>query len=49
MMPKRGPRTPEKQGYINKFRDAVDPSRTDLTIRGDLQDLKEGLTVPRRL
>jgi hypothetical protein len=44
----RGPSTPDKQRYFNKLRDAVDPSRTDLTAWSDLQDLEEGRTVPRR-
>ena len=48
MMLNRGPSTPEKQEYFNKLRDAVDPSRTDLTAWADLQDLEEGRTVPRR-
>jgi len=48
MMLNRGPSTPEKQEYFNKCRDAVDPSRTDLTAWSDLQDLEEGRTVPRR-
>ena len=48
MMLKRGPSTPEKQEYFNKLRDAVDPSRTDLTAWSDLQDLEEGRTVPKR-
>jgi hypothetical protein len=48
MMLTRGPSTPEKQEYFNKLRDAVDPSRTDLTAWSDLQDLEEGRTVPRR-
>lgn len=48
MMLNRGPSTPEKQEYFDKLRDAVDPSRTDLTSWVDLQDLEEGLTVPRR-
>ncbi len=46
MMLKRGPSTPEKQDYFNKLRDAVDPSRTDLTAWSDLQDLEEGRFVP---
>jgi hypothetical protein len=46
MMLKRGPSTPEKQEYFNKLRDAIDPSRTDLTSWADLQDLEEGRTVP---
>ena len=48
MMLKRGPSTPEKQEYFNKLRDAVDPSRTDLTAWADLQDLEEGRHVPRQ-
>ncbi len=44
----RGPTTLEKQASFNKYRDAVDPSRTDLTSWCDLQDLEEGRTVPRR-
>ena len=47
MMLNRGPSTPEKQVYFNKLRDAVDPSRTDLTSWADLQDLEEGRTIPR--
>lgn len=48
MMLSRGPTTPEKQTSFNNYRDAVDPSRTDLTSWTDLQDLEEGRTVPRR-
>lgn len=48
MMLNRGPTTPEKQASFNEYRDAVDPSRTDLTSWADLQDLEEGRTVPRR-
>ena len=48
MMLNRGPSTPEKQAYFDKLRDAVDPSRTDLTAWADLQDLEEGRTVPHR-
>jgi len=48
MMLKRGPSTPEKQAYFDKLRDAVDPSRTDLTAWSDLQDLEEGRVVPKR-
>ena len=44
----RGPSTPDKQKYFNKLRDAVDPSRIDLTAWSDLQDLEEGRTVPKR-
>lgn len=48
MMLARGPSTPEKQAYYNQLRDAIDPSRTDLTSWSDLQDLEEGRVVPRR-
>ena len=48
MMLTRGPSTPKKQEYFNKLRDAVDPSRTDLTAWADLQDLEEGRHVPRQ-
>ena len=48
MMLKRGPSTPDKQKYFNKLRDAVAPSRTDLTAWSDLQDLEEGRMVPKR-
>jgi hypothetical protein len=48
MMLRRGPSTPEKQAYFDKLRDAVDPSRTDLTAWADLQDLEEGRLVPQR-
>ena len=48
MMLSRGPSTPEKQASFNRYRDAVDPSRTDLTSWADLQDLEEGRAVPRR-
>jgi hypothetical protein len=48
MMLNRAPTTPEKQASFDKYRDAVDPSRTDLTAWSDLQDLEEGRTVPRR-
>ena len=48
MMLTRGPSTPDKQKYFNKLRDAVDPSRTDLTAWSDLQDIEEGRTVPKR-
>ncbi len=49
MMLTRGPSTPEKQAYFNTLRDAIDPSRTDLTAWADLQDLEEGRTVPKRM
>lgn len=44
----RGPSSPESAEKFKKYRDAVDPSRTDLTAWSDLQDLEEGRTVPRR-
>jgi hypothetical protein len=49
MMLTRGPSTPDKQAYFNELRDAVDPSRTDLTAWADLQDLEEGRIVPKRV
>ena len=48
MMLSRGPSTLKKQKYFNTLRDAVDPSRTDLTAWADLQDLEEGRHVPRQ-
>jgi hypothetical protein len=48
MMLSRGPSTLKKQEYFNTLRDAVDPSRTDLTAWADLQDLEEGRHVPRQ-
>lgn len=44
----RGPSSPESAAKFKKYRDAIDPSRTDLTAWSDLQDLEEGRTVPRR-
>ena len=44
----RGPSSPESAERFKKYRDAVDPSRTDITAWADLQDLEEGRTVPRR-
>jgi uncharacterized protein DUF5069 len=44
----RGPSSPESADKFNKYRDAVDPSRTDITAWSDLQDLEEGRTVPQR-
>jgi len=48
MMLSRGPSTSASMARFKKYRDAVDPSRTDLTSWADLQDLEEGRTVPRR-
>lgn len=44
----RGPSSPESLKRFNAYRDAVDPSRTDLVSWADLQDLEEGRVVPRR-
>lgn len=45
----RGPSSPESLEKFKTYRDAVDPSRTDLTAWSDLQDLEEGRDVPRRM
>ena len=45
---RRGPSSPESMEKFKKYRDAVDPSRIDLTAWADLQDLEEGRLVPRR-
>lgn len=44
----RGPSSPESAAKFAKYRDAIDPSRTDITAWSDLQDLEEGRPVPRR-
>lgn len=44
----RGLSSPESAAKFKKYRDAIDPSRTDLTAWSDLQDLEEGRVVPRR-
>lgn len=44
----RGPSSPESAAKFKNYRDAIDPSRTDLTAWSDLQDLEEGRIVPRR-
>jgi hypothetical protein len=44
----RGPSSPESAARFKKYRDAIDPSRTDITAWSDLQDLEEGRVVPRR-
>jgi hypothetical protein len=44
----RGPSSPESAEKFRRCRDAVDPSRTDITAWADLQDLEEGRVVPRR-
>jgi len=48
MMLSRGPSSPQSLMKFRKYRDAIDPSRTDLTAWSDLQDLEEGRTVPKR-
>ena len=48
MMLNRGPSSPKSMVKFKKYRDAIDPSRTDLTAWSDLQDLEEGRTVPKR-
>jgi hypothetical protein len=45
----RGPSSPGSMEKFKKYRDAVDPSRTDLTAWSDLQDLEEGRDVPQRM
>jgi hypothetical protein len=44
----RGPSSAESAERFKLYRDAIDPSRTDITAWADLQDLEEGRTVPRR-
>ena len=44
----RGPSSPESAERFKKYRDAVDPSRTDITAWSDLQDLEEGRPVAQR-
>src|SRR5262245_9161833 len=44
----RGPSSPESAERFKQYRDAVDPSRTDITTWSDLQDLEEGRPVPHR-
>jgi hypothetical protein len=48
MMLARGPSTEAKRVYFNQLRDAVDPSRTDITAWADLLDLDEQRPVPKR-
>ena len=48
MMLTRGPDTEEKWAYFRKQRDAIDPSRTDITAWADLLDLDEKRPVPKR-
>jgi len=42
------PDAPEKWDYFKKTRDAIDPSRTDITSWADLLDLDEKRPVPKR-
>jgi len=44
----RGPDTDEKKAYFKQQRDAMDPSRTDITSWADLLDLDEKRSVPKR-
>ncbi|MCC6965461.1 MAG: DUF5069 domain-containing protein [Nitrospira sp.] len=44
----RGPSSPDSAAKFAKYRDAIDPLRTDITAWSDLQDLEEGRPVPRR-
>jgi len=44
----RGPSSTDSQKRFDAYRDAVDPSRTDLNSWADLQDLEEGRDVPYR-
>ena len=48
MMLTRGPDTEEKWAYFRSQRDAIDPSRTDITSWADLLDLEEKRPVPNR-
>ena len=43
-----GPDTEDKWAYFKKRRDAIDPSRTDITSWADLLDLDEKRPVPKR-
>lgn len=43
-----GPDTEDKWAYFKKQRDAIDPSRTDITSWADLLDLDEKRLVPQR-
>ncbi|MGH7164020.1 MAG: DUF5069 domain-containing protein [Nitrospiraceae bacterium] len=44
----RGPDTDEKWAYFKQQRDAIAPSRTDITSWADLLDLEEKRPVPKR-
>lgn len=45
---RRGPDTEEKKTYFRQLRDAIDPTRTDITSWADLLDLEEQRPVPKR-
>lgn len=45
---RRGPDTDEKKAYFARIRDAIDPTRTDITSWADLLDLEEQRPVPKR-
>jgi hypothetical protein len=49
MMLTRGPDTEEKWAYFRSQRDAIDPSRADITCWADLLDLDEKRPVPRQM
>jgi hypothetical protein len=44
----RGPSSAESSVRFAQYRNAIDPSRTDISAWSDLQDLEEGRPVPRR-
>jgi len=44
----RGPSSPASAAKFQKYLNAIDPSRTDITVWADLQDLEEGRVVPKR-
>ena len=48
MMLTRGPDTEEKWERFKQLRDAVSPTRTDITSWADLLDLEEKRPVPKR-
>ena len=45
----RGPDTQEKLDYFHKTRDAIDPTRTDISTWADLLDLDENRHVPLKM
>lgn len=48
MMLARGPDTEEKWAFFRQVRNAIDPTRTDITTWADLLDLEEERPVPLR-